>query len=114
MEQELIFRMKTSPRKNPPTSSQGVALIIVLAFLVLITGIILAFFSGVSTERTFSKTTADAATTQQLANSAVNVVMSQIVDATKGTDTNGAILAWASQPGMIRSYDTSGNPREFL
>jgi len=105
--------MKPSPTQGPPQSSQGIALVIVLAFLVLITGIILAFFSGVTTERSFSKTTADAANTQQLANSAVNIVMSQIVDATKGTETNGTMLSWASQPGMIRTYDTTGAAQNY-
>ena len=92
------------------TTSTRAALVIVLAFLVLISGIIVAFFMGVTTERTYSKTAADAASTQQLAESAVNVVMAQIVDATHGSDpANPAdTLVWASQPGMIRTYDGNG------
>ena len=96
-----------------PSSQRAIALVIVLAFLVLISGIIVAFFIGITSEHRFAKTTADAANTQQLAESAVNIVMAQIVDATKGTSGNGSTLAWASQPGMIRTYDSSGTPQNY-
>lgn len=88
----------------------GVALIIVLAFLVLISGLTVAFLSSVTTQLDLSKTTASSASAVQLANSAVNVVMAQIVDATTtGTSNPGAgIKAWTSQPGMIRTFDSSG------
>jgi len=96
------------------SSQRAIALIIVLAFLVLISGIIVAFFIGISSEHRFARTNADAANTQQLAESAVNVVMAQIVDATKGSNANTSTLAWASQPGMIRTYDAQGNPQNFF
>jgi uncharacterized protein (TIGR02600 family) len=96
---------------KPISPRQGIALVIVLAFLVLISGIILAFFLGITTEHRLAKTTADTATTQQLAESAVNVVMAQIVDATSGGQDSGSLLSWASQPGMIRTYDTQGMAR---
>ena len=38
--------------------------------------------------------------------------MANIADGTKG-GTATAPLAWASQPGMIRTYDTSGNPYRY-
>lgn len=92
----------------------GIALVIVLAFLVLISGITLAFFSGVTTQLSFSKSAATGATTQQLADSTVNVAMAQIVDGTKGMDSAGKnLLAWASQPGMIRSFNASGSKGSF-
>lgn len=91
---------------------QGVALVIVLSFLVLISAIILGFFSSVTTELASSKAVANSATTRQLAESAVNVVMAQMVDATKG-GTGAASLAWASQPGMIRTFDDSGSAKDF-
>jgi len=92
---------------------QGVALVIVLSFLVLISAIILGFFSSVSTELTSSKAAAASATTRQLADSAVNIVMAQMVDATKG-GTGNSTVAWASQPGMIRTFDTSGGAKDFF
>ena len=98
--------MKQSPHSQPA----GVALVIVLGFLVLISAIIIGFFASVTTELASSKATANAASTHQLADSAINVVMAQIVDATKGQDSSNSTLAWASQPGMIRAYgDGNGN-----
>ena len=104
--------MKPSPHYQPA----GVALVIVLGFLVLISAIILGFFSSVSTELASSKATATSSSTHQLADSAINVVMAQIVDATKGQDAtnSNASLAWASQPGMIRTFDDTGAAKDFF
>jgi hypothetical protein len=84
-------------------AQRGIALVIVLAFLVLIAGLMIAFFSNVSTEFSSARSFADGVTTKQLADSAVNVVMGQIRE---GTAMEGG--AWASQPGMIRVYGTAG------
>jgi len=110
VEQKVAASMKTRI-----FSQRGVALVIVLAFLVLIAGIIIAFFSGITTERGSSRTAADSAAAQQLADSAVNIVMAQIVDATKGIDPSdsNSILSWASQPGMIRTFSVTGDPRNL-
>ncbi len=99
---------------NSDRNNAGIALVIVLAFLVLLSGIVVAFFSSVGTELSSSKTAADTANTRQLADSAVNVVMAQMVDATKKQDTSSQNLAWASQPGMIRTFDSSGKPKNFF
>lgn len=93
--------------------SHGVALVIVLAFLVLISVLMIGFFASVSTELVASKAAANSAGVQQLADSAVNVVMAQIVDATKGKSSS-EILAWASQPGLIRTFDAAGKPKDFF
>jgi len=105
---------------HPSTSRQGVALVIVLGFLVLISALILAFFSTVTTELTASQTYAGSVTTKQLADTATNFVMGQISMATQsvkpGTtsfDANAA-LAWASQPGMIRTFDTTGQGYQYF
>ncbi len=91
--------------------NRGVALVLVLGFLVLITGLIIAFFSSVSTELSGAKSYASGVTTQQMADSVAQIVMAQISTATSGTN-----IAWASQPGMIRTYgDGSGgaSPNEL-
>lgn len=98
------------PRSTHPA---GVALVIVLAFLVLISAIIIGFFSSVSTEYAMSTSVAETLSTRQLADSAVNVVMAQMWDATKGGTTDTERRAWASQPGMIRTYDSKGAPSDF-
>ena len=83
------------------------ALVIVLGFLVLITVLIVAYFTSVTTESSTAKTYANGAATKFLADSAVNIVMGQIAKGTQGQSAAGERLTWASQPGMIRTYGTS-------
>jgi hypothetical protein len=87
-------------------NQKGAALIIVLALLIVILGLAITFLNRVSIERTSSASYASAANTRQLADTAVNLVQGQIRAAT----TQGDNIAWASQPGMIRTYGSgSGN-----
>ena len=93
---------------------QGAALIIVLAFLIILTGITVAFLSSVSSESASTSASASAVTTRGLADAAVQFTISQIRDATAGFARNadGSIntaspVCWASQPGAIRTYDTN-------
>ncbi|TLD71537.1 Verru_Chthon cassette protein A [Phragmitibacter flavus] len=76
---------------------------IVLPMLVLVTILVVAFLSTVSTEYQSTQNQVQAADARIFADSAVNLVMSQIQDA-----TGEPSLAWASQPGMIRSFDDEG------
>ncbi|MDQ3624379.1 MAG: Verru_Chthon cassette protein A, partial [Verrucomicrobiota bacterium] len=96
--------MKTS-QSSPPlrTGRRGVALVIVLGFLVVISAVALAFFSSAQTELIAAKTYASGASTRQLADSAVQIVMGLISEAT----SRGENVAWASQPGMIKTYGSS-------
>jgi uncharacterized protein (TIGR02600 family) len=86
-------------RTSRPNS--GVALVIVVAFLALITLLAMAFYARVGTDLTSSRSYAEGVSARQLADSAVATVISQIRKAT--TVKNGA---WGSQPGMIRVYGT--------
>lgn len=81
----------------------GMALVIVLGSLILLSVLILAFLSSVKTDLQSSKSYSDNNSTRMLAETSINVVMAQIRQA---TTENGN--AWASQPGMIRTYDTAG------
>lgn len=81
-------------------NQKGAALVIVLALLIVILGLAITFLNRVSIERTSSASYASAANTRQLADTAVNLVQGQIRAAT----TQGDNIAWASQPGMIRTY----------
>ncbi len=82
----------------------GFALVLVLGFLVLLTILVVAFYSSVTTDYASTKQYSNGAATKGLADSVVQVVMGQIKAATGGTN-----VTWASQPGMIRTYDTGGN-----
>ncbi|MDR0534504.1 MAG: Verru_Chthon cassette protein A [Verrucomicrobiales bacterium] len=89
-------------------SQRGVALILVLGILVLVSALIVAFLSGVKTELVTSQSYAYGASTQQLADSVVKMSTALIQDAASGTNR-----AWASQPGMIRTYGTDGRPDKY-
>jgi uncharacterized protein (TIGR02600 family) len=72
--------------------------------LVLVLVLIVAFLSSVSVELQSAKQYSSGADARTLADSAVSLVISQIQDATASPQ-----LAWASQPGMIRTFSADGN-----
>lgn len=79
------------------------ALILVMCLLVLMSALFVGYFSTITAERVSAKNFATNNETRLLAESAVNIVMAQIVDAT----TREPGTMWASQPGMIRTFDSS-------
>lgn len=85
-------------------SKKGSALLIVLALLVLLTVASVGFFSRAIAFRKAASGELSAATTQTLADTVVGLVQAQIAQAT----TLGNGTAWASQPGAIRVFDSSG------
>lgn len=104
------------PPKNTILSDRrtsGVALVIVLSILLLISVLVIAFFSSVSTELSSSQTYAAGADTRLMADSVVHLVTAQIMQATSGRNAADEPLAWASQPGMIRTWNEQGRPEYF-
>jgi hypothetical protein len=98
-------------RRGPAPA--GVALVIVLAFLLLISILAVAFFASVTAELKGARNYAGGVSTRQLADSAVQIVMGQIADATtRGIDPTTGLgrEGWASQPGLLRVFDATGNP----
>ena len=89
--------MNASPEYRSDRS--GVALIIALCFLVLLSALVVGFFTSANTEFVAADSFSAGTKARMLGDSAVNVVIGQIQAAT--SRTNGA---WASQPGMIRVY----------
>lgn len=90
------------PNRN---RQRGVALVIVLSVIVLLTALIVGFLLRAGVERSSTASYSAKAATRQLADTAVNLVQGQINDATsQGTDK-----AWASQPGAVRVFDNNGN-----
>ena len=69
---------------------------------------ILAYLASIATELRSSKFYANGGSVKLLAQSTGDLVMAEIRDATlSGT------LCWASQPGMIRTYDNTGAPYSY-
>lgn len=98
------------PLANLTTNRQrGVALIIVLCILVLLTGLIVAFFSSVTGEAKTARASIEQGSTDVLADSAVQMAINQIRSATQETSPDGTSgLTWASQPGAIRTFKNDG------
>ncbi len=90
---------------------------LVLGFLVILSALVLSFFTSVSNELVASQSAEAGVSTRQLADAATNIVMAQIGEATAGLevpkDPQSKPLAWASQPGMIRTYTTEGEPHRY-
>ena len=106
--------MQLVPHQQARHARRGVALVIVLAFLVLLSTLIIAFFSSVQLEAQSSANYGASVAAKQLVQSALHVAMGQVSDATKSTKVPGSTsaadrIAWASQPGMIRTWDAEGN-----
>jgi uncharacterized protein (TIGR02600 family) len=98
---------------GPGGRKRGAALIIVLASLVFLAALTLAFLASVTTELRSSKVYSAGTNAKLLAQTAVNLATAQIDEASRGVDANGQTLAWASQPGMIRTYASDGQPAGY-
>jgi hypothetical protein len=93
---------------------RGVALVSVLAVLILLTVLVVAFLMRAQVARTSSANYRATTGTRLLADTVVNLVQAEINDATTyGTSNQNsggtAPYTWVSQPGAIRVYDSSQN-----
>ncbi len=108
----------TSLARAPRT--RGIALVMVLTFVVLLSALLVAFLSSMQTERTASDLYSNSVSVKHLSEVATNLVTSQIVDGTKTWDITPALdeatgredpgtknqrLTWASQPGAIHTFN---------
>jgi len=95
--------MKLSPPRR------AFALVLVLIVIVLATTMAVFFLSSAGQERRGVDLYARGGQVRHYANMAVNRVMGQINAATK-EGTAATPISWASQPGMVRTYQAGGNP----
>ena len=119
----MAIRPSRIPGSLSPSASRssGAALIITLSILVLVTALVVTLFLTVSNERTESAAVANQGDAQRLADAVTGLVKSTITQATAGYKTNSggtafdtnSPVAWASQPGMIRTWDTTGQAYQF-
>lgn len=82
---------------------RGVALITVLTFVALTTILMMTFFFMAQNEHMASVNYSEGLQAQEVAESAVNLVIAQIREATSQRNH-----LWAAQPGAIRLWDDSG------
>jgi hypothetical protein len=85
------------------SAQEGMALVIVLSVLVLLTIMVVGFLSRATIDRTSASAYSDGDRNSLLSDYAVNIVQAQIDHAS--TRTNAA---WASQPGMVRTFAQDG------
>lgn len=90
--------------RSASPSRDGMALVIVLGVLVLLTVLVVGFLGRALMERASTSAYFEEGLTDILANQAVNIVSAQIEHA---STRNG--VAWASQPGMIRTFQPNGD-----
>jgi len=83
---------------------EGMALVIVLAVLVLLTVMVVGFLSRATIDRSSASAYSDGDRNSLLSDYAVNIVQAQIDHASTRTNT-----AWASQPGMVRTFAQDGS-----
>ena len=88
---------------RPARLDRGVALLIVLAVLVLLTVLVVGFFGRATVERAAASADFEGNRNRNLADRAAAIVQAQ-VDAAS-TQKN---KAWASQPGMVRTFKPNG------
>ena len=93
------------------THRSGIALVIVLSMIVLLSAIMVAFMSRVSTEGRAAKIALQGFEARQAAETAVNLVISQLRAGTY--DPTNLKRAWASQPGAIRTFSEGGDTEVY-
>jgi hypothetical protein len=70
--------MNTLPDRFPKGESKGAALIIVLAFVVLLTGLVIAYFSRTTTDRQLAQSSFNDTSADLLARSALDIVVTDL------------------------------------
>ncbi|XHR28893.1 MAG: Verru_Chthon cassette protein A [Chthoniobacteraceae bacterium] len=87
---------------------RGFAVVLVLIAIGLAGAMAVLFLSSVASERRGVNLYSRQSQARHLAETAVNLVLTQINNATKEGIGTGQWISWASQPGMIRTYNSSG------
>ena len=90
------------------SSRRGFALLLTLIIVSFAAAIAVLFLVSARQERTGTDSYAQGSRVRQLADTAVNIVMGQINNATR-EGTAATPISWASQPGMIRTYNNTGH-----
>lgn len=93
-------------RITPPDGKRGAALITTLVIISLITVVVISFLAMVGSAKRSSSYHGDAASLQNLRDSAVSLALAQIRE---GTTRENEM--WTSQPGVIRTFgESTGDP----
>jgi uncharacterized protein (TIGR02600 family) len=91
-------------RRRISHQSSGMALVLVLGAILLLTVLVVAFLASTKTERTAARSQLNQTEARLLSENVLSLVTAQIREATTGTN------AWISQPGAIRTFTGSQQP----
>jgi uncharacterized protein (TIGR02600 family) len=96
--------------------SAGSALLIILGCVALLTILVTAFLITARTEFTTSNFYSKGVSTKLLSENVINLVTAQLREGARSTDFSDPPRpqAWASQPGMIRTYDNTGAAYQYF
>jgi len=101
--------MHMNARARNCRKREGFALVLVITSLVLMTILGVSFLLGTTTELAGARMYAQSLGAKRYSELAVNLVLAQMNSA-MSEGSASAPVAWASQPGMIRTWDEDGNP----
>ncbi|MFP6873047.1 MAG: Verru_Chthon cassette protein A [Verrucomicrobiales bacterium] len=103
-----------SRRQKREQKQSGIAIITVLSVLLLMSVLMLGFFSAATSELESSKYYASSLRTRQLTDIVTNMVIAQIREATAEEKGAGTHFTWASQPGCITTFSNRGTTYDSL
>ncbi len=112
---KISLQPKSTDRSTRSKKDRGIALVTVMSILAVLTVLSIAIISLAGNELRSAKAYSDSVRTRQLSEMVISMVVAQIRDATRPDRTvggglfgGGAIALWASQPGMIRTFEDEG------
>ena len=103
-----------SLRQKNKEKQSGIAIITVLSVLLLMSVLMLGFFSAATSELESSKYYASSLRTRQLTDIVTNMVIAQIREATAEEKRAGTHFTWSSQPGCITTFSNRGSTYDSL
>ena len=103
-----------SRRRKGGEKQSGIAIITVLSVLLLMSVLMLGFFSAATSELESSKHYASSLRTRQLTDIVTNMVIAQIREATADEKRAGTHFTWSSQPGCITTFSNRGTTYDTL
>ncbi len=117
---KLAIQPKSVDRPITEKKQRGVALVTVMSILAVLTVLSVAIISLAGNELRSARSYSDSVRTRQLSEYVTSLVIGQIREATRTDKKVGgnlfgggaSIALWASQPGMIRTFDDGGQLRE--
>ncbi len=96
-------------RERRSARSRGIALVSVLTIVMLMTTLVVSLLMFSSSERAAAAHEGEQWKAKTLADTAFNLVVGQLREATGGELAGRLPVPWTSQPGAIRTYDAYGN-----